>query len=111
MQKWINLVETASYPLREKEFNEWYDNVHLPDVIKTPGFIAATRYMNKEFRDGRGKYLTLYEIETDDIDTTMKVRLDRREMEIKQGRLKIDPNLFTHFWRDVLYKRISHIGV
>jgi hypothetical protein len=54
--------------------------------LATPGFVGAKRYVIKEFRDGRGKYLAIYEIETDDIDKTMQLRLERRALELKQGR-------------------------
>ena len=44
MARWVNLVETNfGDPLREKEFNEWYDRMHLPDILETPGFVAARR--------------------------------------------------------------------
>jgi len=95
-------------PSREEEFNDWHNNVHLPDVLKTPGFMAARRYIAKEYRDGRGKYLAIYEIETDDIDKTMALRREFRQKEVEQGRSqgKTVPNLLIYSWRDVLYKQI-----
>ena len=60
MEKWINMVETnCSDPSREREFNDWYDNMHVPDVLKTPGFVAVTRYASREFQNGRGKHLAI----------------------------------------------------
>ncbi len=109
MEKWINLVEVScADPDREDEFNEWYNKIHLPDVLKTPGFISARRYEAKEYRDGRGKYLAIYEIETDDIDKTMALRLEIREKEASVGRShgQSIPNLLMHYWKDVLYKEI-----
>jgi hypothetical protein len=29
---------------RDEEFNEWYDSVHVPDVLGVPGVLAARRY-------------------------------------------------------------------
>ncbi|UCC59960.1 MAG: hypothetical protein JSV02_09540 [Dehalococcoidia bacterium] len=67
MEKWLLVVESNSNdPAREKEFNEWYDNVHLPDVLATPGIIRATRYANDNATEGQGKFLAFYEIETTD---------------------------------------------
>jgi len=101
-ERWVNLVETNCIDaLREKEFNDWYDNIHLVDVLKTPGFQAAYRYELKEFVGGRGKYLTVYQIETDDIDKTMALRRERRLREREQGRYT---NLFMSVWRDVLWR-------
>ena len=39
----------------------------------------------KEFRNARGKYFTMYKIETDDINKTMAVRLEKRKREIDWG--------------------------
>ena len=87
MYRWINIVETDCVDSsREEEFNDWYDNIHLPDVFQSPGFISATRCVIAEQREGRGKYLTIYEIETDDIDKTMALRRSRREEEKQRGR-------------------------
>jgi hypothetical protein len=110
MTKWINLVETiCADPTREDEFNNWYNNVHIPDVLKTPGFIAATRYIIRELRDGRGKYLTIYEIETDDIGATMELRRESRLKEADSGRSHniAIPNLAIHTWRDVLFEQFG----
>lgn len=107
MQRWINLIEVNCEPTREEEFNDWYDHVHVPDVLETPGFIGARRYVMKEFRDGRGKYLTVYYIETDDIDRTMEVRLAKREEETRLGRSSVARGRLTiPVWRDVLWKEI-----
>lgn len=53
---------------REKEVIEWLDNVHIPDVLATPGIVRAERYVNINFDDNkRPKYVAMYEVETDDI--------------------------------------------
>ncbi|MFC1900463.1 hypothetical protein ACFLYN_02605 [Chloroflexota bacterium] len=73
MDKWVLTVGTNCLDAaQEKEFNDWYDNIHLPDVLETPGFTGAVRYENPNPAEGEAKYLALYQIETDDIDETMK---------------------------------------
>jgi hypothetical protein len=37
---------------REDEFNEWYDTVHLPEVLAVPGMISAQRAKLKETKVG-----------------------------------------------------------
>ena len=45
MAKAIVLVFTdCADPAREAEFNEWYNNTHVPDILQAEGFVAATRY-------------------------------------------------------------------
>ena len=54
---------------REEEFCKWYDDVHVPDILVTPGIIEAARYENTDPEGNkRPKYMVIYEIETDDID-------------------------------------------
>lgn len=107
MQKWINLVETNCDPAREAAFNEWYDTVHLPDILQTPGFVRARRFVQKDFRDGRGKYLAIYDIETDDIGRTMHERARHREQEQRAGRSAASrPDLVFPLWKDVLFRQI-----
>jgi hypothetical protein len=68
MGTWIVLVEAScADQAREDEFNEWYNQVHLPDVLETPGIVRALRYENIAPAEGQGKYLAVYEVETDDL--------------------------------------------
>lgn len=74
MTKWVLTVYSDCASLsREKEFNEWYDKIHLPDVLKIPGFRRATRYVNTDPKIESGKFLAIYEIESEDIQKTMEV--------------------------------------
>ncbi len=106
MEKWIRLGEyTCADPTRQKEFDDFYDNVHIPNILKAPGFVAATRYAIKEPMYGRGQYLTVYEIETDDLDKTMAIRREMRKKEAEQGQYTIP--LLVSIWGDVLFKQIG----
>lgn len=102
MANWVNVHETHCYRAMEQEFNEWYDHVHLPDVVDTPGYVAATRYQIKEFKKGRGSYLTLYKVETDDIDGTIRVRMEKLQKEIAAGR---SSDLPINVWPFVFFRR------
>ena len=38
MEKWLLVAETnCSIPAREEEFNNWYNNIHTPDILDHPG--------------------------------------------------------------------------
>lgn len=88
MQKWVLLVETnCKDEKRESEFNNWYDTIHIPDVVNdTPGFKNATRYVIKDYARGKGKYFAVYEIETDDIKKTMEAHARNVESKKAAGR-------------------------
>ena len=75
-------------PAREKEFNEWYDNTHVPDVLETPGFVSCTRYeMIGDPGPGQGKFLAVYEVESDDLPSTMAGLQQRVAQLAAQGRI------------------------
>ncbi len=87
MAKWLLVVETnCNDAAREAVFNDWYDNIRLPDVLETPGFIRATRYENTDPPEGKGKFLAIYEIETDDFRQTMKALGENMGKKRAEGR-------------------------
>lgn len=68
------IVETAPPEGREDEFNDWYTNVHIPEMLSVPGFVAARRYRLVEDAPlnagtAKPKYLAVYEMEADDLST------------------------------------------
>jgi hypothetical protein len=107
LQRWLNLVDlNCADSSKEKDFNEWYDKVYLSNVLEIPGFMAATRYEIKEFRDGRGKYLTIYEIETGDIEKTLEIS---KENHVEKKELGRQNELCVLVWRDVLWRLIFEL--
>lgn len=45
----------------EDEFNQWYDEEHIPEKVGTvPGFVRARRYRSLE---GRPNYVCVYELD------------------------------------------------
>ncbi|MDP7706876.1 DUF4286 family protein [Mycobacterium sp. TY815] len=70
MAKGIIYVETyPSSPDREEEFNTWYDEVHLPELVALDGIVAARRLRPV---NGEGPYVALYEIEGDDLQAVLQ---------------------------------------
>ena len=112
MEKWINMTETTCIdPAREQEFNDWFDNIHLPDVLKTPGYVSAKRFVIKESKMGRGKYLAIYEIETNDIEKTLALRKEYKKIEAEQGRsFGQVVGTFAHItWRLCIFQQIGEL--
>ena len=78
--QWFYMVKTKpSDPSREAEFNAWYDDVDIPDVLEVPGFRRARRAIEQiipeipsaNLKDDDSKYVALYDIETSDIDKSI----------------------------------------
>jgi hypothetical protein len=69
--KGIMVVQSAPVdPARENEYNDWYDNEHVRDILAVPGFTSARRYkVHGPAGDGTGApaYLAIYEIDADDL--------------------------------------------
>jgi hypothetical protein len=87
MEKWLVLVETnCKVATRDAEFNHWYDTIHLPDVLSAPGYKGATRYAIKDPANKKGKYLAIYEIETEDIKKTLEASMKNMESKKAAGR-------------------------
>lgn len=73
MGKYALLVHTNATEGRDDEFNQWYDNVHLKEVLEVEGFTAAQRFALQDPNapaDAR-RYLAIYEMETDDPQATL----------------------------------------
>ncbi len=87
MEKHILVVAlNCSDPAKEGEFNEWYNTIHLPDVLETPGFVRATRWEHTNPKEEDAKFLALYDIETDDIQAAMKALQENLAVKRKAGR-------------------------
>ncbi|MGD1118605.1 MAG: hypothetical protein ABR886_03890 [Dehalococcoidales bacterium] len=74
-------------PKREIEFNDWYDNMHMTDMMEVPGFIKASRWMSADNKKNEiRKYLALYELETDDLAEFNAKMRERGIRTMKEGR-------------------------
>ena len=62
----IFIVETKIDPENEEKFNEWFDKVHIPLILKIPGVLKAQRYKVINTEDDRGKYLAIYDLENEE---------------------------------------------
>jgi hypothetical protein len=84
-------------PEVEDEYNDWYNNVHLKDVVAVEGFVGAQRFKIVETEamaeapKPAQRYLALYELDTDDIEGAAK-RLTDVAM-AGDGRMEISPAL------------------
>ena len=70
------IVFTEAVPGREQEFNDWYDQVHLKEVLEVDGFVAAQRFERAEkqmdgMEDVPARFLAIYEIEAPSVEEAM----------------------------------------
>jgi hypothetical protein len=63
------MVLTAPKEGHEAEFNAFYEQQHIPDVLRVPGFTGCRRLrLSQDFASSAGaaSYVALYELTTDD---------------------------------------------
>jgi hypothetical protein len=79
MPRYTFVVLTNHVIGREDEFNQWYDERHLPDVLAIDGFVAAQRFRLADTDPPQQyghRYLALYEVETDDLNKAHRALIE-----------------------------------
>ena len=71
------MVLTNSVEGRDEEFNDWYSETHLKDVLNLEGFASAQRFKVKGLTESAPyQYLAIYELDTEDPDKAIKALTD-----------------------------------
>jgi hypothetical protein len=69
MKRYVLVVHSNPVAGREDEYNRWYRERHLDDLLQCPGVVSARRLLLADAqlpgREPPYKYLAIYEIETD----------------------------------------------
>jgi hypothetical protein len=62
------VVLTNAVDGRDADYNTWYTDQHLSDVLKVPGFVGAQRFklVATMTKGSQFEYLAIYDVETDD---------------------------------------------
>ncbi len=75
MKKTVFVVMTNPVEGKDKEYNDWYSNVHLKEVVAIKGFKSAQRFKLTEAQqlDNQPyKYMAIYEVENEDVEGTIQ---------------------------------------
>ena len=89
MAKGIILVESyPSSPDRDQEYNTWYDEIHLPELVALDGIVSARRLRPV---DGTGPYVAIYEVEGDDLQAVLDNMIANGGKLSMSDALKLDP--------------------
>jgi hypothetical protein len=78
MGKYKMIAFTDPISGREDEFNDWYDNHHLQDIVSTEGFPSAQRFKLHTVVSGevKNQYIAIYEIDAPDPETALKALIE-----------------------------------
>jgi len=96
------MVWTDIDPEFEAEFNRWYDEEHITQLLSVPGFLSAGRYVAVK---GGPKYLAMYELEDHNVlrstaylDT---VKYQPSPQRAKTGTSRIGRNFLRNAYRQI----------
>jgi hypothetical protein len=93
-KKYLQIVFTSPSPESEGEFNQWYDNVHVPQVLQMPGFLTGQRFRLIDSDTSEGpRYLAAYEIESDDIEETLRTIRDTAPGRTKSAAIDVSASI------------------
>jgi hypothetical protein len=85
---------------REREFNEWYDRIHIPDLLGTKLFHTAHRFRSLAGQEG-GTYLAIYETSGDALEAVEGFTRDHRPKLKAAGRLS---DIIDITWRGIYHR-------
>jgi len=90
------VMTNPSDPARDDEFNQWYDEIHLPEVLQFDGIVSATRYRISDARldptaPVAHRYMALYEIETEDVGAVLQAFINGADRLHMSDVLEMDP--------------------
>ena len=85
-----------SSPEREDEYNDWYDNVHLGELLAVPGTVSARRYRRAAPQmtpqpEGGHRYITVVERDVEDVPAAIADMKSRTSQGFGTG-----PQLMDH---------------
>lgn len=105
MQRYKFVVMSNPIEGMDEEYNDWYQNCHLPELLRLDGIVSAQRFQQAcNLREGESyRYLVIYEIETDDIDAVGANLVGTAE----SGRLTMSESIDTDNSYAVFYEPIG----
>ncbi|WP_052223751.1 hypothetical protein [Novosphingobium malaysiense] len=100
MKKYVLVATSSAVAGREEEYNTWYDDVHVKDVLAIPGVKSCRRFSASPApgMELPGQFLAIYEIEAEDGGAVI-AELGRRA---KSGEMQMT---------DSIDRTASHLGL
>ena len=79
----------------KEEFNRWYNQVHVPEVMECPGFLSARRY---EAVDLEASYMAAYQLSGEDAMESPEFAVARGWKEMKPEVIQYSLALYEHIY-------------
>jgi hypothetical protein len=107
MTRYRYLTFTEPKAGRDREYNDWYTNQHLGDVLAVPGIFAAQRFERVDLEGeaaGLPRYLTIYEWETEDAPGVIREIMSRAgtpQMPVPAADVMDSQKRVAHVYREI----------
>ncbi|MGE0878961.1 MAG: hypothetical protein AB7L13_19060 [Acidimicrobiia bacterium] len=91
-------------PSREAEYNKWYDEIHVPDVVALPGFTGARRFKNTGIGGPASHgYLAIYDYdgEPDKAMAALGAGVQSGAVRMADAPLQMDPPPAMVVWEQI----------
>jgi hypothetical protein len=108
MKDYAYVVRSVPVAGREEEYNRWYSERHLQDVIAVPGFVSAQRFrLADPAADGAPPqtYMAIYTMRTDQPEALLETL---REL-VETGRMEMSEALDQENLATILYEAITPV--
>lgn len=92
MKAVLVVLTNPGSPEMENAYNDWYTNVHVPDVLEVPGYVSAVRYRAfPSWQPVPQRYLTIYDLEVTDAAHVQRIS-DEHMRRIGAGEMRRSPD-------------------
>ena len=94
-------------PGKEEEFNRWYNEEHIGDLLAIPGFLNAARYVAVS---GGPKYLACYELESPQVlenEAYLKLRANLSEWSKRMSPSVIGITRIRNVYQQIFPEEVS----
>ena len=70
--RYLLQISSCAVSGREAEYNRWYEDRHLQDVLALPGFLTCERFERRSaIPPHAADFVAIYEVETEDPDALL----------------------------------------
>ena len=87
------IMLSQAMPGREADYERWYDEVHIPDMLQVPGFTACQRFrvVKNVVGETSFPFCTIYELETESADAATNAMFAA----LQDGRMRMSDSVDT----------------
>ena len=106
MARYVYTVFSNAVAGQEKEYNRWYNEQHLDDVLRVAGFVSAQRFkLAQPDPQAPAQYLAIYNIDSNDVQKTLAQLVELAG----KPQMPISPALDMQVVKTFLYEQITDV--